>query len=81
MILRNKIGYLNHLPTAIFYVLAIFFIGVHLKHGFESALKTFGLTLDTPKVKLLYSVSIIFWGIIPAGFIFIILCIQIGIIK
>ena len=26
VILRNKIGYLNHLPTAIFYVLAIFFI-------------------------------------------------------
>jgi len=81
VILRNNLGYLNHPPTAIFYIVAIFFIGFHLKHGFESALKTFGITLKTPKAKLLYCLSIVFWGLIPAGFIFIILCIQIGIIK
>ena len=81
VILRNDIGYLNHLPTAIFYILAIFSIGFHLKHGFESALKTFGISSNTPKAKLLYSMSFLFWGIIPAGFIFIVLCIQIGVIK
>ena len=81
VLLRSNFGYLNHTPTAIFYIIAILSIGFHLKHGFQSALKTFGIASNTPKAKLLYSMSVLFWGIIPAGFIFIILCIQIGVIK
>ena len=45
VILRNQWGYLGHTPTAIFYILAILFIGFHLKHGFQSGLKTFGILL------------------------------------
>ena len=51
--MRNQLGYLGHTPTAIFYIIAIILIGSHLKHGFESALKTFGI-LENSKWKLLY---------------------------
>lgn len=80
VLLRNQIGYLGHLPTAIFYIVAILFIASHLKHGVQSALKTFGLT-ENSKWKVLYSSSILIWGIIPLAFISIILSIQLGIIK
>tara|TARA_B100000959_G_C14898179_1_gene589663 strand:- start:302 stop:961 length:660 start_codon:yes stop_codon:yes gene_type:complete len=79
VLLRNQIGYLNHRITAIFYIIAIFLIGYHLKHGFQSALKTLGFTRH--KNSILYKTSFIFWGLIPAGFIMIILSIQAGIIK
>ena len=52
----------------------------HLKHGVQSALKTLGLT-ENSKWKVLYSGSILIWGIIPLAFISIILSIQLGIIK
>jgi len=80
VLLRNQIGYLGHLPTAIFYIIAILFIASHLKHGVQSALKTFGLT-ENSKWKILYSGSILIWGVIPLAFISIILSIQLGIIK
>tara|TARA_B100000029_G_scaffold498429_1_gene567269 strand:- start:3117 stop:3782 length:666 start_codon:yes stop_codon:yes gene_type:complete len=80
VILRNDFGYLNHTPTAIFYIIAILMISFHLKHGFESALKTLGMT-NSGSNKILYKLSILFWGIIPFGFITIILSIQLGIIK
>ena len=57
----------------------IFLIGFHLKHGFQSALKTLGFTYKTNTI--LYRLSFLFWGLIPAGFIIIILSIQIGIIQ
>ena len=80
VILRNQIGFLGHRLTAIFYIIAILMISFHLKHGFESALKTFGMT-NSGSNKILYKLSILFWGIIPFGFITIILSIQLGIIK
>ena len=80
VILRNEFGYLGHTPTAIFYVLAILFIAMHIKHGFQSALKTFGI-LEKSKFSFLYKIAIIFWAIIPALFILIILLIQFGYIK
>ena len=80
VILRDNIGYLNHFPTAAFYIIAILCIAFHLKHGFQSALKTFGVTA-VEKNKLLYFLGFIIWGIIPLGFIIIVVSIQSGIIK
>ena len=80
VILRNQLGYLGHTPTAIFYIIAILFIGSHLKHGFQSALKTFGL-LENSNGKVFYKLSIVFWGLIPAAFIIIIISIQLKIIQ
>ena len=80
VLLRNQWGYLGHTPTAIFYIIAILFIASHLKHGIQSALKTFGL-LEDSKWKALYSGAIVFWGLIPLAFIFIVISIQVGIIK
>jgi|TARA_B110000495_G_scaffold133016_1_gene116243 succinate dehydrogenase / fumarate reductase cytochrome b subunit len=80
VLLRSELGYLNHTPTAIFYILAIFFIGFHLKHGYQSALKTLGL-INSGATNILYYLGFIFWGIIPLGFIIIILSIQLGYIN
>tara|TARA_Y100000590_G_scaffold87790_2_gene98461 strand:- start:309 stop:968 length:660 start_codon:yes stop_codon:yes gene_type:complete len=79
VLLRNQPGYLNHTPTAIFYIVAIFLIGYHLQHGFQSALKTLGFSIKS--FSMLYKLSFIFWGLIPMGFIIIILSIQLGFIK
>jgi len=80
VLLRNEMGYLGHTPTAIFYIIAILFIASHLKHGIQSALKTFGFTEDS-KWKILYVGSVLFWGLIPFAFIMIVAAIQIGIIS
>ena len=80
VVLRSSFGYLNHTPTAMFYIIAIILIAFHLKHGFESALKTLGI-INRSKGSLLYKSSILFWGIIPIGFIIIILSIQLGLIR
>ena len=79
VLLQNKLGFLGHLPTSIFYIFSIILLSFHLKHGFNSALKTFGVS-KKDKLGILYYISIFFWGIIPSGFIFIIVAIQLGII-
>lgn len=79
VLLRDQAGYLKHKLTAAFYLIAIFLIGFHLKHGFQSALKTLGFSKNTN--AFLYKIGFIFWGLIPAGFIIIIISIQTGIIK
>ena len=80
ILLQNKFGFLGHRVTAILYIVGIILIASHLKHGFESALKTFGVVKES-KLHFLYKFSILFWGVIPMGFIIIILCIQLGVIK
>ena len=80
ILLQNKFGFLGHTLTAFLYIVAILLIASHLKHGFESALKTFGIT-ETSSLSFLYHLSVLFWGIIPLGFIIIILSIQLGFIK
>ena len=77
ILLQNKIGFLGHTPTAVFYIIAILLIGSHLKHGFQSSLKTLGV-LSNSRFGILYNLSILFWAIIPGLFILIILSIQIG---
>ena len=80
VLLSKDIGFLGHFPTALFYIISIIIIGFHLYHGFQSSLKSFGI-LKKSKLGFLYSLSVVFWGIIPAGFIMIIISIQLGIIK
>jgi succinate dehydrogenase / fumarate reductase cytochrome b subunit len=49
------------------YVVAVIFLGYHLKHGVQSAFQTFGMR--TKKYQLLIDlVGIIFWLLIPIGF-------------
>ena len=63
---NNLIGFGNPLIT-ILYMLAPIFIGMHLKHGFESSFQTFGI--ENIKIKnILNKISILFWFFIPFGF-------------
>jgi len=49
------------------YVVALVFLGYHLKHGFQSAFQTFGLR-SVKYQRLIDIVAIIFWLLIPLGF-------------
>jgi succinate dehydrogenase / fumarate reductase, cytochrome b subunit len=53
--------------TDILYLVAMFFLGYHLFHGFQSAFQTFGLRFSRYK-RLIDLVGAIFWLIIPLGF-------------
>ena len=55
-------------PTlGIFYIIAVAFLGFHLKHGFQSGFQTLGLS-DKRYKWLIDSVAVIFWLIIPLVF-------------
>lgn len=50
-----------------FYVVALVFLGYHLKHGFQSAFQTFGIR--SPRyIWLIEALGVIFWLLIPIGF-------------
>jgi succinate dehydrogenase / fumarate reductase cytochrome b subunit len=51
----------------IFYVVAIVFLGFHLKHGFQSAFQTFGLRQKKYE-RLIDLTAVIFWLVIPICF-------------
>lgn len=55
-------------PTwAVIYLISMYALAIHLKHGFQSAFQTFGL--NTPKYKgLVDLVAYIFWIGIPLAF-------------
>jgi len=57
----------TNIGFVLFYVVAMFFIGMHLKHGFQSAFQTLGLNHQkyTPFIKLLGNAYAI---LIPLGF-------------
>ena len=78
--LRNQFGFLGHTPTALIYIIAIFLIAAHLRHGFLSLFKTLGVSL-TIRNGILKYIAFLFWGLIPLGFIMIIIAIQIGVIS
>ena len=80
IVVQNEFGFLGHTPTAIFYVIAIILIAMHLKHGFLSVFKTLGIPIKYRDSIIKY-IAFLFWGIIPAGFIMIIISIQMGVIK
>jgi len=66
IVLGDEVGFGNPIYAA-FYVVAMILMGVHLKHGFQSAFQTFGVS-DSRYKGLIEKVSMIFWLVIPAGF-------------
>ena len=69
LVTSSVIGFGNIFITFL-YLFSMILLGVHLKHGYQSALQTFGIK-NTKIGNLLYSVSSIFWLFIPGGFFFI----------
>jgi succinate dehydrogenase / fumarate reductase cytochrome b subunit len=51
----------------VFYLVALVFLGYHLKHGFQSAFQTLGLRVQRYE-RLVDIVGVIFWLIIPICF-------------
>ena len=80
VVLQSNFGYLGHMPTALFYIFAILLIAIHLRHGFLSAFKTFGIHHQFREGIFKY-IAFLFWGVIPAFFIIIIIAIQLKIIE
>ncbi len=62
---------LGNILVAILYGVAMILLGFHLRHGFQSAFQTFGIRYNRFG-KLIESVAILFWLIIPAGFLWIV---------
>ncbi|MBM4166559.1 MAG: succinate dehydrogenase cytochrome b subunit [Ignavibacteria bacterium] len=52
---------------SIFYVIALAFLGFHLRHGFQSAFQTLGLRTKS-YIKLLDAIAVFFWLVVPLGF-------------
>jgi succinate dehydrogenase / fumarate reductase cytochrome b subunit len=52
---------------SVFYIIALAFLGFHLKHGFQAGFQTLGLS--TTKYKpLIDAFAVLFWLIIPLAF-------------
>jgi succinate dehydrogenase / fumarate reductase cytochrome b subunit len=51
----------------IFYLVAMFLLGFHLKHGFQSACQTFGVRTKS-YISFIDLVGIVVWLFIPLGF-------------
>ena len=66
IVTSSSIGFGNIFIT-ILYLVAMVLLGFHLKHGFNSALQTFGIK-NTSIGKMLGLVSVVFWLFVPAGF-------------
>ena len=69
LVTSSNIGFGNIFITLL-YLVSMILLGTHLKHGYQSALQTFGIK-ETRIGKLLNYLSIIFWFLIPFGFFFI----------
>jgi succinate dehydrogenase / fumarate reductase cytochrome b subunit len=52
---------------SVFYILAMGLLAFHLRHGFQSALQTFGLK-NAKYTGLIEGAGVIFWLLIPVGF-------------
>ncbi len=74
---NNIVGFGNPL-IAVLYMAASIFIGMHLKHGFESSFKTFGISNVRTK-NIINKVAILFWFVVPFGFF--VISAWFGIIK
>ena len=66
IVTSSNLGFGNIFITLL-YLVAMILLGFHLKHGFNSAIQTFGIK-NTSIGKILSMVSIVFWLFIPAGF-------------
>lgn len=67
VVVSSNIGFGNVWVT-LFYILALVLLAVHLKHGFQSAFQTFGLS-DGRYKSVVNCIAVFFWFIIPALFI------------
>tara|TARA_B100001250_G_scaffold129235_1_gene110060 strand:+ start:20 stop:661 length:642 start_codon:yes stop_codon:yes gene_type:complete len=65
VIIGNEVGF-GRPEICIFYIIGIILLGFHLKHGFQSAIKSLGLPINNNLVNFL---GMIFWLLIPVGFI------------
>jgi succinate dehydrogenase / fumarate reductase, cytochrome b subunit len=50
-----------------FYIVALFFLAYHLRHGFQSAFQTLGVRTSRYQ-SLINAVAAVFWLLIPIGF-------------
>ncbi len=50
-----------------FYLVALVFLGYHLKHGFQSAFQTFGLRVGRYE-RWIEAIGVVFWLLIPLAF-------------
>ncbi|MBM2839599.1 MAG: Succinate dehydrogenase [Bacteroidetes bacterium] len=57
----------KHPFYVLFYIVALVFLGYHLKHGFQSAWQTLGLRNERYQ-RLIEIVGIVFWLVIPMCF-------------
>lgn len=71
IITGNRVG-LGNLGVALLYAIGIVLLGFHLKHGFQSAFQTFGIRYNRYG-KFIQVISLIFWLIVPAGFLTIVI--------
>ena len=69
IVVGSEVGLANPYYT-ILYTVAMILLGLHLRHGFQSAFSTFGLSNSKYK-SIIENISIIFWLVIPSGFAFI----------
>ena len=66
MVTSSSLGFGNIFITML-YLVAMVILGFHLKHGFNSAIQTFGIK-DTTIGKMLSFISVVFLLFVPAGF-------------
>ncbi|MFA6456610.1 MAG: succinate dehydrogenase cytochrome b subunit [Bacteroidota bacterium] len=51
----------------IFYLVALFIVGYHLRHGFQSAFQTLGFRTKRYQT-LIEFIAVLFWFVVPVGF-------------
>ena len=62
----SQLGFGNIFITLL-YLVAMIFLGLHIKHGFSSALITLGVS-NTTLGKIINKIGFLFWFIVPTGF-------------
>lgn len=67
IVMGNTVGFGNPVITTL-YCVAMILLGFHLRHGFQSAFQTFGIRYNKYS-GLIETVAILFWLIIPLGFL------------
>lgn len=60
--------HLTYLPLAIFYIVSMLVVGLHLLHGFQSGFQTFGLQVNSQTGRFVKGVGLLFSVVITAGF-------------
>ena len=77
---QNVVNAFSDPICSIFYIVAISCLFMHVRHGLQSVLQTFGLA--TRKVRPLYNIISVLFGLAVCGaFISIPVCVMLGIIR